>query len=106
MYDKKKPGIHLFMGALLLGGALIGRIRYLYIEGVDVSYALWSLMWCGFWGVYLTHKQLEMLVCVFSTVAADALVLKHQAIRVISQRVPKVHFCLMGLKWLDQGTVG
>ena len=28
----------------------------------------------------LTHKQLEMHGCVLSTVAADALVLKHQAV--------------------------
>ena len=28
----------------------------------------------------LIHKQLEMLVCVISTLATDALVLKHQAI--------------------------
>ena len=28
----------------------------------------------------LTHKQLEINVCVLSTVATDALVLKHQAI--------------------------
>ena len=29
---------------------------------------------------WLTHKQLEMHVCIFSPVATDALVLKHQAI--------------------------
>ena len=30
--------------------------------------------------VHLTHKQLEMYGCILSTVATDALVLKHQVI--------------------------
>ena len=29
---------------------------------------------------YLTNKQLDMYECIFSTLATDALVLKHQAI--------------------------
>ena len=33
---------------------------------------------------FLTHKQLETLGCIFSTVATEALVLKHQAITSIS----------------------
>ena len=33
------------------------------------------------WSV-LTHKQLETLGCILSTVATDALVLKHQAISI------------------------
>ena len=32
----------------------------------------------------LTHKQLEMLECIISTVATDALVLKHQGISIHS----------------------
>ena len=32
--------------------------------------------------MFLTHKQLEMHGCIFSTVATDALVLKHQAISI------------------------
>ena len=32
----------------------------------------------------LTHKQLEMNVCIINTVATDALVLKHQAISINS----------------------
>ena len=31
-----------------------------------------------------THKQLEMYECVLSTIASDALVLKHQAISIHS----------------------
>ena len=34
--------------------------------------------------VMLTHKQLEMLGCLLSTVATDALELKHQAISIHS----------------------
>ena len=35
-------------------------------------------------GIPLTHKQLEMHGCMLSTVATDALVLKHQVISIHS----------------------
>ena len=35
-------------------------------------------------GIFLTHRQLETYGCIFSTVATDALVLKHQVISVHS----------------------
>ena len=40
----------------------------------------------------LTHEQLEMLVCVLSTVAADGLVLKHRAISIHYADQIDIHF--------------
>ena len=39
---------------------------------------------CDSENIVLTHKQLEMYGCIFSPVATDALVLKHQAISIHS----------------------
>ena len=45
----------------------------------DVFHSNTVLVW-----KLLTHEQLEMHGCLFSTVATDALVLKHQAISIHS----------------------
>ena len=59
---------------------------YLMTHGARVSAAMVftknpriSKLFCN-WERVLTHKQLQMLGCLLSTVATDVLVLKHQAI--------------------------
>ena len=70
-------------------GWSLGILRSLIHQMNSHSYSGWTARSClGWWplgkwwvdGVNLTHRQLEMHGCVISTVATDALVLKHQAI--------------------------
>ena len=62
----------------------------IYIPGDDIKISsMWDasfLTWNMTDSLLLlsTHKQLEMHMCVISTVATDALVLKHQAISIHS----------------------